>query len=417
MPNIQPGQCDIHQLDIVSFDGSKRVGILGQVATIDIYESILNPVIMCNIGFNDGVGLYESFPIVGNEYIEIEYQTTGYNNPTSHKFKVISVSNRTVSENSRATRYSITCTAQEIIRNNSRVVETRFSDCTATEIVDQMLNKELQTKKKTFLEQSNGTENFLASRLKPFQVIDMVKLTAASSQFRSSVFVFFENKTGFNFTTVENLFQIGQGSIGDKVFTMDPTMSVDSAASSFRNIIGQNHITSGAPVGGVGSGTHFNKTMRLDLRTGVVDTKDFRLSENEGNFKFADKSPVGLTSTSFQQEVSENNSTTLLYPTNSKYNDNRFDTAGSRQSYINLLTQNIMRIAVHGDSLLTAGQVITLNIPVITGTTGDSSTKTDRLLSGNYLIGKIRHQIVVQGGGTSYLCAIEALKGSFGASE
>lgn len=415
---VFPGECTIITLNLLSYDRSKKIAFIDQMASIDVYESILNPLIVCKFKMNDGIGLYKSFPISGNELIELEYKTTGYDDITKLLLKVTSISNRSSTSMGRSVSYTITAVSNEIVKNNSTAIQKRYIDMAPEDIIQNILTNELKTDKRCYLEPCKGTQNFLVSQLKPLQVIDKVRLTSTSKEFQSSAFVFFENRTGFNFTTVENMFKLGKDAIGDKIFVMDSNINADISKSSFRNIIGYNHVTAGAPIGGIGGGSHYNKAVRVDLRTGTIDEKEFRLPDSEGDFQFADKDPVGLTNSTLQQDASTPQGTTLIYPMSSRFADNgRLESIGPRQSFVNLLTQNIVRICVFGDSLLSAGQVITLKIPTMTGLTGNEQTsQDDPLVSGNYMIGKIRHMIVNEVGALTYTCAIEALKGSYGES-
>lgn len=415
---VFPGECTILALNLTSYDGSKKFAFIDQMATIDIYESILNPLIICKFKINDGIGLYESFPISGNELIELEYKTSGYDDITTLLLKVTSISNRSPGRLGRSVSYTITAVSKEIVKNNSTVIRKRYTDTPSEEIIQGVLTNELKTEKRFFVEACKGTQSFLVPELKPLQLVDKVRLTSTSKDYQSSAFVFFENRTGFNFTTIENMFKIGKDAIGDKIFFMDTNVNTDVAKSNFRNIIGYNHITAGAPMGGIGAGSHFNKAVRVDLRTGAVDIQEFRLPDQEAGFQFADANPIGLTSSTVQQDVTMDQGTTLIYPMNSKISDNgRLEALGPRQSFVNLLTQNIVRVCVYGDSLLAAGQVITLKIPVMTGLTGkDQTGADDPLVSGNYMIGKIRHMLVNEVGSITYTTAIEALKGSYGES-
>jgi hypothetical protein len=69
----------------------------------------------------------------------------------------------------------------------------------------------------------------------------------------------------------------------------------------------------------------------------------------------------------------------------------------------------MMNIHIHGDSVLSAGSVINIDFPVISDITVQ---KQNKLLSGNYLITKIRH-IIIPGGKPKYSQACEVLRTGF----
>jgi hypothetical protein len=102
-----------------------------------------------------------------------------------------------------------------------------------------------------------------------------------------------------------------------------------------------------------------------------------------------------------------------LVPHSSEFPENYISgSLGAKHSYVNKLDQNLFYIYVNGDTALTAGDVITINVPTPIG--GTEKPKNDRLLEGNYLISKLRH-IVVNLSPTekSYTIAMELIKGSY----
>ena len=79
-------------------------------------------------------------------------------------------------------------------------------------------------------------------------------------------------------------------------------------------------------------------------------------------------------------------------PVDSLRPDNFVDTAVAiRNSFAVLLNSNVVRVLVHGDSGLKVGDVVTLDLPAMTGTTGKK--KDDKMIAGNYLIVRLRHMI------------------------
>jgi hypothetical protein len=75
-----------------------------------------------------------------------------------------------------------------------------------------------------------------------------------------------------------------------------------------------------------------------------------------------------------------------------------------------MLMQNAMNIRVPGDSALKAGVMINCAIPVRDSTT--SNKRNDPLLSGNFLITRIHHEIGDPGQRPRYTCNIECIKGN-----
>jgi beta-lactam-binding protein with PASTA domain len=85
------------------------------------------------------------------------------------------------------------------------------------------------------------------------------------------------------------------------------------------------------------------------------------------------------------------------------------------KAYATLISQQQANIALYGDSNLTAGQVITVKIYEPTDI--NAGKKTDKQLSGNYLISRMRHNITFETEAT-YEIHATGLKGTnFGSVE
>ena len=62
-----------------------------------------------------------------------------------------------------------------------------------------------------------------------------------------------------------------------------------------------------------------------------------------------------------------------------------------RNSFNMLLNSDVTRILIHGDTGLKAGDLITIDFADPSGTT--DKKKNDMMMSGNYLIVRLRHMI------------------------
>jgi CxxC motif-containing protein len=80
------------------------------------------------------------------------------------------------------------------------------------------------------------------------------------------------------------------------------------------------------------------------------------------------------------------------------------------QAFITSLMQNSMKVRVYGDANLKAGDMVTANIPNKIATTGNG--ETDPLLSGDFLVSRIHHEIGTAGQRPRYTCVMELLKGN-----
>src|SRR5438874_10139582 len=73
----ESGDVDIKTLSITPMSTGKHQGILPQVLSLSLYEDLLAPTLYCEVLINDAVGLLKTLPIVGNEWLDIEFLTPG----------------------------------------------------------------------------------------------------------------------------------------------------------------------------------------------------------------------------------------------------------------------------------------------------------------------------------------------------
>lgn len=419
----EPGDVVINLLDLVSLNGSKRVSMIGQVRGFDIYEGIMLPLIACEISIDDPVNLLEGFPIVGEEYVEIEFKNPELLTTTFFKFKVVKVFDKITEPGGKKLKYSLLCMSEEIIENSNKRIQKRYEGLNSYQIVKEILSKDIKTNKKYFVDDSplRGNESLLVNNLHPLQAIDMVRKRTVSAKYKASGFNFFENRNGFNFVSINKLMISGKDAIGDKVFFYDTGVGNNAKNINVRNMIAYKQITLSNPIDMLQGGGVSNETKSIDIRTGAVESTPFNLIKNLGVFTQTgsrstskSKSPEFLNKTQSPDNISQNPVNSFL-PKSSKQGDSfRDSNFGFLQSYVTQLVGNMVGVLVHGDAALSAGNVITLKFPEVSGTTDKKADSA--YTSGNYLISRIRHMFVV-GDRVKYKCAMECIRPSYGESE
>ena len=77
--------------------------------------------------------------------------------------------------------------------------------------VDDVLKRKLGTGKTVEIQATKGTFDHLLCNVRPLQAIDLLaeRAVAAEDKYYSSLFIFFENKDGYHFETIEKLLEAG----------------------------------------------------------------------------------------------------------------------------------------------------------------------------------------------------------------
>lgn len=375
---------------------SKSVGAavvpLDQMLSLDIWEDMTKPTMYATLTLLDTLGMLEKFPIIGEETVEIEFQTLGLATPAKYTFKCFEISNLQRLANGKGMTYTLRCVSEEHLRNTSAMVRESMTEIIGN-MVPYILQKHLASSKPLIVDQTKGIQTIIFPRLSPLQAIDMLRLRAVSKNYLSSSYVFFENQAGFNFKTVEGLYKDGLTSIGSRVFNMNQNLMAEknNLADSFRTLQSHQVIHRADSMRKLTQGAFRSITRVFDVSTKSFETLEYDIETAFSSFETTAKKTLSNT-TEWLDEYSrgvrrqffgiKDTSRPDLFITNA---------IGVRNSFVELLNDDVTRVLIHGDSGLKVGDVVRLNIPQVDGLT--SRKAPDAIMSSNYLIIRLRHMI------------------------
>jgi hypothetical protein len=409
--DIKAGDITIESITLISEDQQRRYELIAQCKAIDIYESITSPVICAELSMIDSIGLYQSFPILGEEYVSIKFKTPGTQKSSSYLFRVNRLMNKEVAVNNLYVTYTLQLVSAELIKNASRLITKPFKDNIHT-IVETILKDDLQTSKPIRVDKTSGIEEGVLSNLKPLTAIDYLRKRAVSAEFKTSAFVFFESRDGFVFTTVEKLIKDGKRNIdsgkSDKTFFFDTVRHENISTVDIRNIIAYNQLTFGDTITKIGKGGLHNEVSSYDLITGNIKKIKYT-NDGKASTDGIDKNSAPINTKGFISKHSKTTGLKRIIPISSDLpTTNRVERTGILTAFTHNLTQNIVQVYVYGDSELKVGDVIKCNFPSAIDV---ENAKVARLESGNYLISKLRH-IIMNSDRPQHMISLELLKGN-----
>ena len=405
-----PGDVEIHKLMLYSDDGCRQYDITPQVHYMDIYESILSPVIYAELTIEDSIDLQRQFPLIAEEHIEIEFSVGGAANHSKFKLHVKGIENLEITPQQKWKGYTITLVSMEMLKHVNQHVDKKFEGDISTN-VRSILTDYIKTSKPLNIEATRGIDNVLVTRMEPFKAIDLMRRRAVSKQYTSSAFVFYENKYGYNFETIEAIFARNKKGVGDKVFSYSSAIGTDVRVSNYRNIIAYRQVSFADSIDKIHQGGLSNKVGALDIVSGGYQVLNYTNNIGGDKFTNADESSAGQNSSAFEKLHGRTTSKTLFVPTAADRNESFLPNKISvLQAYTQKITQNLVHIYIYGDSEITAGDVVECSLPEAVSTTGEPAA--DRLASGKYLVAKCRHCFTL-GPKPMYTQSLELIKTSF----
>ncbi len=420
--SLEAGDVIIEKLELVDLSGKKRpYNLLEQFQTINIFESIKSPVITGLMQVVDGINLRETYPIIADK-CKIVFQFKNDPNLPSRTFDLLisEINNIQPEQNGQYTKYDLVLCSKEILDNSKQMFTTSMRQKRIDEYIKFIMTDVISTNKNVVLYSggnTKGVQDLDLIQMKPFQSIDYLRRRAVSIKYKSSSYCFFENKAGFVFAPIEFLFEREDGKLKDAEFFFDTDVRQNAKNVTIRNILAYNHLTQQSTAKMVQEGALKNVTTSLDLRTRSYQTTTFDLKKEFQNFKFPGKTS-NINTANFENEYGNSPAITNYTINTSKNPDDYLvDKIGFNKAFVELLTQNILRIMTWGDSVLSAGYRIQCQVPSIDGQTKPKGKKTNELssfVSGEYLISSIRHMFHKLQAKHRYLNSMELIKGTYG---
>lgn len=383
----------IKSISIETHAGKGAIVNHDQIVAIDIFEDMTKPTMFATIVLLDTLDLVTKLPIIGEEKIELVVETPGITEPTTFKFRCYQVGEIQPSSNGKGVKYTMQCVSEEHLHNSSII--RYHMDGLISDMVERILITSLKTKKSIFQEKTVGIETLNIPKLKPLAAIDFLRQRAVGLNHKMSPYVFFENQYGFNFGTIQGIFEKGLKEV-DTVgrefsFKQNPMLSPERQAESYRSILDFQIIYSGESYKKLQQGAFKMITQTFDLATKKFERIDFNLEEKLSEM-MADKKKTISNSSTWMDEFAQN-APQAFFAIKDSTRPTLFtlENIAGKNAFTILLNEDVTRVMVPGDTGLAAGHVVRLNVPEIDGLT--SRKKLDTTRTGNYLIVRLRHMI------------------------
>lgn len=413
----RPGDISIDQANIVSSDG-RHTNIMGQMLGIDLYEDMFSPFISGTLYMKDAQDLIATIPIIGEEYLELEFSTPqiGKKAKFSGKYAIFKLNDREKTAE-REIIYALHFISPEAMIDLNRRVSKAYEGY-IHDIVKAIVPAKdgLESEKKLIAEEAVNRTKFISNFWSPIKNIQYACENATNKN-NSPSFIFFENRVGFNFVTLDLLYsrpKPDHSFIWDN-YTAEPLPTGSSKKSldeDYKRILDFQSFGGFDNIKRLKSGMYGSEIIYYDLTTHQYVHTFYQPKWQEDRH---------LNAEPLWRNISKGTSpkTVIMF---GKQSYNNFDgysaeTANTKvqQKRGALLAQAEAfkcTINVYGNPLINAGQLINLNIPAptqISSVNPDEKKIIDKVQSGNYLAGSVCHRITRK----QYFCTIELIKDSY----
>ena len=417
----QAGDVNIEKVEIVSLASGKAFDIKNQVVTIQIFEDLFSPFMTGSLIIKDSLDLVNNLPYVGEEYIDLKIftptidQTLGGQGVIEDRFYIYKITDREyVAEKSVV--YQIHFISIEAVvdlnLSLSRPFKGKISNIVSSIVKDKNY---LASEKTLILEETKNETKFISNYWPPTKCINYTLQQATNSN-GSTTYLFFENRMGFNFVTLDYLNE----KEAHQYFKYGvPTSSISKDGGSSRVLdrefsrILEIHVSSGFDyIDRVRNAAYASRQIVHDSTTKRYKTINYDYLSKFAEGKETRLNLFPITTDTIAARVGAK---IIVTETENQLFTGFGDISQSRsiQDRISRMKQAEafkVKIRVKGRTDYTVGQKIYLDIntPSPTQDSDTQSDLVDKMYSGNYLIAAINHYIDRE----AHECHIEAIKDS-----
>jgi hypothetical protein len=391
------GDVTIDKVKIITAKGFYQ-DVGAQVINVQFYEDLFAPFITGSLILKDSLDLVNLFPFIGEEYLELEISTpTLDKNNIKGKYYIYKMTNREMSGD-KSVVYQLHFISVEAVvdlnKKTSRVFGDKISKMIEPFIKDKTFG--LESDKKVFIEETLNNTKYISNYWTPIENIMYLADTAINTN-RSPSYVFFENRDGFYFISLERLYTnaVFQDFVYDK-YTRDDRPgggSVRNPEKDYKRILEISIPTAYDYMDRIRSGMLSSRQVSYDVTKKTYSAKNYNMFQRFEQQKHLNKYPINSDRAVFRAA-----SRIINFPKNFG-NFNGFGdvtNAKSNQERISLLKlaeANKINITVPGRCDYTVGQKIKLDLKRIEPLSKKDGDTTDKMFSGNYIIAAINHYV------------------------
>lgn len=413
------GDFSLEKCVVISSTGV-QFDIRNQVLGIQIYEDLYSPFISGTVIFKDSLDFMNALPFVGQESLDLVIYTPGlekHGGKISAQFYIHKLKDREFDAN-RSVLYEMCFISREFLSDVnvklSRAYQGKVSDIVKELLYDKSVG--FNAAKKVNIEETKNSIKYVSNYWSPLKNINYLTDHAVNTR-GSPSYLFFENREGFNFGSID-LLMSDENKVKQEFNYSDFNQIVNPNGSSARNVnldfqrITDFHVTDGFnTIERMQNGMIASRLYSHDLTGKQIHVKNFDIYSN-----FKEKRHLNPYPTVSKHLPSYYTSKKLIVPKSTM----QFTGFGdiSNVSYIQRRISELsqardfkINITVPGRFDYTVGQVIRVKTFQVEPMSKNEPNKDllDKIFSGKYIIAAINHSLTMK----SHECNIELIKDSY----
>lgn len=408
------GDVNIEKCTITSNNGVYQE-ISAQVLQVQFFEDIFSPFFSGSLVVKDALDFSNLFPLRGEEYLQLRIKT-----PTLDKgfiegiFHIYKMSDK-VKVGDRTSAYELHFISIESLADTnkriSKVYSGKISDIVSTFVFDKIDG--LESGKQMIVENTRNSIKYISNFWSPVKNLSFLSENAISES-QSPSFLFFENRDGFNFRSLERIYK-GEPIIeftNDR-YTRDNFPMGGNALNileDYKRITEYEIPVSHDYMDRLRGGMMASKLMSYDSTKKTYTVRNYIAAKRFPTQVHLNPNPLFTTNAPLRSSSAQ-----ILYPRAYETFTSFGDTTNARitqerRSFLAMAEAQKLNIVVPGRCDYTVGTTCKVRIqqmkPIQKRDTQDDTL--DKIVSGKYLIAAINHIISPDG----HECRMQLIKDS-----
>jgi hypothetical protein len=416
-----------NRIEIQAADGGKKIDLTNSMVFSDYFEDILSPCITMNLQIASSYSIYNGLPIRGGEKVTIDIETVSGNFKLEGENALYVYKVGAIITDSNKEFFTLHLVSREALSNETARVQKKYEKKPINDHVTAILKDILKTNKfkSENIEKTSNSYSFIGTMKKPFHVLTWlgpkgIPATGSSGKRGTNAkgvsgFLFYENKDGFNFRSIDTLVsatksQSGSTS-GEKIYKYSYSQAIEQGSTQNNfNILNYNFEKNIDLMKALRVGMYANISYFYDLYKNKIEGISYSLPD-ELKSKLGGEGKLG-----YPKDFGNRPSRILfrtadvgVYDPSGKTEDSGRDVADMAKSFsrYNLLFTQSLNMVVPLNVNLRAGGIIYAQFQKVDAS---KSGEVDEQQSGNYLIKELRHHF--EGG--QMVTSLKLLRDSYG---
>lgn len=410
------GDVAIDNVTVISSTGLKQQ-ITNQILAIEIYEDLFSPFITGVISVKDSFDFVNLFPFIGEEYLNVKIYTPSLEKKDyiDQQFYIFKITDRIITGD-RTVVYQIHFISKEAVADVNKHISKAYGGKVSDIAKEIITNPQygLETKKDINIEKTSNTTKFISNFWNPVKSLIYCTGTAISETGASN-YMFFENRRGLNFISLDLLYvQKHQMEFVYDNYARDVAKdgrSIINLNEDYKRIIDLDVPVVQDYIERAQSGMFASKLITHDILTKKYRVKNYDIDKDYGKTKHLNEN--GIIS---DKNIRHPNSTVMVMPKHygafNKFTDvSNASSIQRRNSQMMQAGTTKINIVVLGRTDYTVGMKVKVTLNKIEPITSAELNQdiTDKILSGYYIVSAINHYI----NRDKHECNMELIKDSY----